>query len=195
MKQKNKGYTLVEMIIVIAIMAILSAVSIVTLNTIKTAKCTAAINTLQEQMGNLLVQTKALSSAKTNRMCMVLDTSNAYSGTGLVIGTDAAGDGSTFTAKSTKPAIAGKGDLWGGFAPGDAGAAEAVLPDLVTITYTPSPSNQKASGISGDIVGYIEFNKSDGSVKYGAGKYEFTCNGKLVGTVYLDATTGNRYVK
>ena len=41
----------------------------------------------------------------------------------------------------------------------------------------------------------IEFNKSNGSVRYGAGTYEIVYNNKVVATVYLDADTGNHYVK
>ena len=58
--KKNKGYTLIEMIIVIAIMAILTAVAFVTLGVIHQAKCNAAVNSLDNQIGSLWIKTKAI---------------------------------------------------------------------------------------------------------------------------------------
>ena len=60
----NKGYTLVEMIIVIAIMAILSGMAAYTYGIVKMAKCNAAVDTFNNQLSSLWIKTKALSQGK-----------------------------------------------------------------------------------------------------------------------------------
>ena len=104
MKRSNKGYSLVELLIVIAIMAILSGVAVVSVGLIKQARAR--------------------------------DADQLESGYGNDKGTDGSGQ-------------------W-----------------------------------------YIKFDKATGAVLKGAGKYVFTdTKGDLVSTVYLDAATGNHYIK
>lgn len=183
--KKNHGYTLIEMIIVIAIIAILSGVSFVTIGIIKQAKCNAAATTLSNQMGSLLVKTRALSKAKDSPLCMKIqyndsdvtfaDGTFAKAGSySLILGYD---NGTTFVEKT-------------------ADTVETTLPDIITINYT-STDKQSCSiaGLDASKNMIIEFNKSNGSVRYGAGTYEIVFNGKVVATVYLDADTGNHYVK
>lgn len=193
----NKGYTLVEMIIVLAIIAILSGLSFVTLGIINQARYNSAAETLSEQMGSLLVKTKALSKAETDTVCMVIvkvtdSPSSRNIGTySLILGTDTARDG-TIAVLGADPVI------------------EASMPKILEqVLYTPDdPSGgQQASMIGttltninaditeGEIVGYLEYNKSDGSVRYGAGIYDLYYKGSVVATVHLDASTGNHYVK
>lgn len=183
--KKNNGYTLVELIIVIAIMAILSGMSFVTINIIKQARYNAAISTLSNQMGSLLVKTRALSEAKDGPLCMKIqyneDEVNLSDGTYLRPGsytlTLGYHNGTSFVEK-------------------ESGKIEASLPNIVKLKYT---SDDKTSC---DIAGLdesnnmiIEFDKATGGVRYGAGSYQVIYNGRVVGTVNLDATTGNHYIK
>lgn len=185
MKQ-NKGYTLVEVIIVIAIMAILASMSFVTLGIIKQAKCNTAASNLNDQIGSLLVKTRALSEAKTDKLCLLIrknsatvtyaDGTNARKNSfSVILGTE---NGSSFTEK-------------------EADTAEVTLPDLITIDYTPSDSTQicPVSGVDKESYMIIEFNKANGSVRYGAGDYDIKYNGSTVATVHLDAATGSHKVE
>ena len=179
--KKNHGYTLIEVIIVIAIIAILSGLSVVTLGIIRNAKAQAAATTLSDQMQSLLIKTKALSSAKDETLCMKLE----YVDEKREIGNVTARAGSYLLTLGIHKDS--------GFEAREADKVEAVLPDLITIEYTPS------EGQSTDITvpatdAIIEFNKSDGSVRSGAGVYTFRYNGNIMSYVVLDATTGNHYV-
>lgn len=60
--RKNKGYTLVEMLIVLAIMAILSGLAVVSVGLIRKAKIQDAITTFDSQLTNLWMTTKATAS-------------------------------------------------------------------------------------------------------------------------------------
>lgn len=197
--KKNKGYTLVETLIVIAIMAIVSAMAFVTIGVIYKAKYNAAIDTFETQINSLWIKTKALSQGKTQDdvsmrtssdvdaiypLCMQIvrnsdTTDDVRDGSyELILGYE---DGSTFTPKETV----------------------STLTDIITIRYTEpaTDSSQRHSSLTsatnGDMTEeiLIEFNKSDGSVKYGAGTYEFIYNGRVVGAICLDAVTGNHYIK
>lgn len=198
----NKGYTLVEMIIVMAIIAILSGLSFITLGVINRAKCDTAADSINNQMASLLVKTKAISQAKNERLCMIIKKNTSCStgaqtnvGTySIILGTDSAGDGTGFVEK-------------------EAGVTEATLAKVVEkIVYTEADSTQKSTCIgtsitnnnfdkaeggtlSGDIIAYIEFNKSNGSVVKGAGRYDLYYQNEIIATVYLDKDTGNHYIK
>lgn len=184
--RKNQGYTLIEMIIVIAIIAILSGVSAITIGIIKKAKYNEAAVTLNNQMGSLLVKTKAISEAKTNPLCMKIqyndadvtyaDGSLAKAGTySLILGYH---NGTTFVPKT-------------------ADTAEATLPNIITIKYTQEAGTSACNiaGLDTDKNMVIEFDKSNGSVRYGAGTYDIIFNGDTVATVRLDAATGKHSVK
>ncbi|MBO5087895.1 MAG: prepilin-type N-terminal cleavage/methylation domain-containing protein [Lachnospiraceae bacterium] len=202
--KKNKGYTLVEMLIVIAIMAIVSGMAFVTIGIIYQAKYNAAIDSLNTQIDSLWVKTKALSQGRIQilghdsvadssdiksiyPLCMMLKENTedddvkdgCYE---LILGYE---DGNNFVEKEVV----------------------SVLTNIININYKPSSASQKhpkltkestkVNGETNESTSQIllEFNKSDGSVKYGAGTYEIIYNDRIVGTVYLDATTGNHYIK
>lgn len=190
--KKNHGYTLIEMIIVMAIIVILSGVSFVTIGIIKQAKCNSAATTLSNQIGSLLVKTRALSEAKKSAtdpkkspLCMKIQYNDSdvtfadgtYAKAGsysLILGYD---NGTTFVEKT-------------------ADTVEATLPDIITINYTSTDKKScSITGLDTSTNMIIEFNKSNGSVRYGAGTYEIVYNNNVVATVYLDADTGNHYVK
>ncbi|MDE6761269.1 MAG: prepilin-type N-terminal cleavage/methylation domain-containing protein [Lachnospiraceae bacterium] len=187
--RKNKGYTLIEAIIVIAIIAILSGMSFVTIGIIKQAKCNAAASALDAQMGSLLIKTKAVSEAKDSPLCMLIQYNNSdinfADGTiakrgsySLILGYN---DGSSFTPKEVD-------------ADGNA-VVETTLPNILSINYTPEAGAGECSFVDGTETMLIEFKKADGSVRYGAGSYEIIYNGNKVATVKLDAATGNHSVK
>ena len=62
MVKNNKGYTLVEMLIVLAIMAILSGLAVVSVGLMRKAKIQDAITTFDSQLTNLWMMTKATAS-------------------------------------------------------------------------------------------------------------------------------------
>lgn len=185
--KKNKGYTLIEVIIVIAIMAILAGMSFATLGIINKAKYNAATTSLNNQMSSLWVKTKALSQSKVQvaptssddhaiyPICMQI-LHNADGSYSIIYGYDAGG--------AFNPIV------------GDDGltVVETTLPKIVTIKYTPKNTYQQASFASEDSM-IVEFIKSDGSVRYGAGTYEVIYQDRTVMSVYLDEVTGNHYIK
>ena len=185
--KKNQGYTLIEVIIVIAIIVILAGMSFVTLGIIKQAKATEAAETLDNQIGSLLVKTKAISDAKKNVLCMKImynDSDVTYS------------DGTYAKDGSYSIFLGYDENVTGVFSAEKSDIPEATLPDIIKIKYTSASGGSAITlgdGTNTDVV--IEFNKSNGSVRYGAGTYEIVYNDNTVATVVLDETTGNHYIK
>lgn len=195
--KKNQGYTLIELIIVLAIIAILSVMSFVTIGVIKQAQYNAAASSLSNQMGSLLVKTRALSEAKDEPLCMLIhryskkvtlkDGKVIKKGSyALILGYD---NGKGFVVKNTGNAFS-EDDL-------DI-VTEDILTNIITIKYT--SKDDTPCGITGldetdNMI--IEFNKATGGVRYGAGDYEiiYENGNRTVAVVKLDATTGNHYLK
>ncbi len=165
----NRGYSMVEMIIVIAIVAILSALSFLTVNIIYSAKATAAGDAFNTQLSRLASLTKA-QDANLAMKLYYNDTEKKYY---LQYGTY---DGSSFTA--------------------DADMDEVGLSDGVTIYYTPSDTSSETKIDSTNSGVIIKFNKSDGSVMYGAGSYRIAKgeNGNSY-SIVLNKNTGSHYTK
>lgn len=201
--KKNKGYTLVETLIVIAIMAIVSAMAFVTIGIIYQAKYNAAIDELNTQINSVWIKTKALSQGKiqTNANQITDDTKDSavYPLCMMIVeNTD-----------STDDIKDGSYELILGYEDGTNFIEKediTLLTNIININYVPSSDSQKHAltaetvkedgeqhGSTSKIL--IEFNKSDGSVKYGAGTYQVIYNDRVVGSVYLDPTTGNHYTK
>lgn len=184
---KNKGYTLIEMIIVITIMAVLSATTFVVMGVIKNAKRTSAVDKFDTQLSACLVQTKAVSKALngTDRgLCMVIRkrTDGKYAlMTGYIVNSSVVDkDGNALN-------------------PNNDNACDAIMEkEISKIEYSPSATSQKASIATADQM-IIQYVKTDGSLKYGAGTYKLYTkrNGSdaLHATVYLDAVSGNHHIQ
>ncbi len=177
--EKNHGYTMIEMIIVIAIMAILTAMAFANLGIVKEAKCTAAATSLDNQITALYTQTMALSDVKSDdtKLCMRIwngQPNGNRTATKIEIGYVTGG---TFTAKT------GIDPVW--------------LSDVVNeVTYTPSAAVQEHAITQADEKQFIiMFNKSNSAVVYGAGDYEVKYNGRVMAKIHLDAVTGRHSVK
>ena len=178
--KKNKGYTLIEMIIVIAIMAILTAVAFVTLGVIHQAKCNAAVNSLDNQIGSLWIKTKAISQGKTQTSPTSSEPGAAYPLCMQLCK----------NVDSTDDIRDGSYEIILGYEDGTNFIQKEKVEAQRHSTLTSSPN---ADGTTDNIL--IEFNKSDGSVKYGAGTYEVIYNNSTVASIYLDSITGNHYIK
>ena len=182
MKQ-NRGYTLIEVIIVIAIMAILTGMSFVTLGIIRNAKAQAAATTLSDQIGSLLTKTRALSEAKGSRLCLKIE----YNDADVTFA-----DNTTAKAGSYSLILGYHDETAGTFTPKVANKADALLPNIITIEY--QTKDQTPCSMTDTENMYIEFNKSNGSVRYGAGSYAIKYDGRVMSYVVLDSATGNHYV-
>ncbi len=202
--KRQKGYSLIEVIIAIAIMAILAAMSFVTLGVINQARCSSAATSLEGQMSSLWIKTKAISQAKEQTVSQYTDDKALYPLCMEIVknvSDVALADGSLAKA-GTYSIILGynKGSA---FSEKIADTAEVVLPNIISIKYTPKAiegmddSTQEAavSGIDYKDSFLIQFNKADGSVTYGAGTYEIIFKDKTQYKVVLDASTGKHYIR
>ena len=183
---KNKGYTLVEMLIVISIMVILASLSMFSIGVIRDAKRSAAVNTFDNQISSCLVKTKAVSdidASGKNNICMYVFKRDNGTKVNYCI---KVGYDNTDAVKDIL-----SGTVLGAAYPDDSnddGNWDAVLPkDVADIIYEGS-----------SIANYqkIKFNKSNGTVTDGYGKYEFVkSDGTVYSTIYVDRLSGNHYIK
>lgn len=182
---KNKGYTLIELVIVMTITVILSAGSFVIIGIMREAKRQSATNTFNNQISSCLIRTKAVSTATNTTdkpLCMVIKqrTDGAY-----VLMTGYVDGGNVLDASGAA------------LDPDVAANCDAVLPkEIVKIEYDSSDSAQEFPG--GTMV--IQFIKSYGSTRYGGGSYKLyagtkASSAKLYATIYLDPVSGKNYVK
>ena len=166
--KKNKGYTLIEMLIVLAIMAILSGLAAVSVGLIRKAKIQDAITTFDSQLSNLWMQTKAVSSKQQSMYGELAIKDGEY----------------TFIINDSGSAIATeKYERWSKYIDLD-----YVGTDGTSISFTDGSTSSVK----------IQFDKATGGVvgSRGAGDYIFKDkSGKVVATVHLDPITGNHYLK
>ena len=197
---KNKGYTLVEMLIVIAIMVILASLSVFSVGIIRDAKRSAAVNTFDNQLSSCLVKTKATSDVSGKQLCMyiykrTIDSKSNYCikiGYSLPSASDGVEDITKKDSSNNPIAVGILSTLTANN--NDDTNWDAVLPkDVTDIVY---------NGTSITAGKVIKFNKSDGSVDAtAAGTYTFYKNGTMddggepYASIYLDKNTGNHYIK
>ena len=180
----NKGYTLVEALIVIAIIAILGGVSIFSIGIIRDARCSAAVSEFDNQISNTLVKTKALSDAGNNHeVCMYitqLTNSKNHTYFYVKVGYDSGTSGTVSDIrKSTEPDK------------DDSSSWDIVFPkDIDKITLQADTSGTETNITSQK----IKFDKSVGSIKSGYGTYKFYKGDRVVAEIYLDKSTGKHHI-
>ena len=176
---KNKGYTLVEMLIVIAIMAALAGLSMYSIGVIRNAKRQAAVTTFDNQISSCLVKTKADSEVSDSKVVCMYIKKKATGGKNYCIKVGYNTSGGVADVVKGTVAVDSDETTW-----------DAVLPkDVVKIEYNGTALDD------GDEQKII-FNKSDGSVKVGGGSYTFyKSNSEVYATIYLDETTGKHYIR
>jgi prepilin-type N-terminal cleavage/methylation domain-containing protein len=174
MLKNNKGFSLIELVIVIAIMALLAGLSTMTFNSVISARS-------ERMMDNFKTYTqyaKTLTKAESRDICMALmkGTNDHYY---VVYGT-ASGDASTFQSLNTSTqtdAVTGEKKLV--YNPGyslsqlandPSQAAEYKdLGNYITVFYE---GNEVTSGAGNAVI--VKFLKFDGSVVWGSGKFSFS---------------------
>ena len=178
--EKNKGYTLIEMIIVIAIMAILSGLAVVSLNLISKARARDAVQTFNSQLSNLWLRTKSTAATQKSMRAVLENCHEA----------DEDDRNYVFTISDSTVNDAGA-TIWQ-----DEDTTTLKKWDkYITIEYTASPTGQMPTeNATGKWI--IQFDKATGAVVKGAGTYAFKDkSGSVIATVHLDAVTGNHYIK
>lgn len=182
---KNKGYTLIEMIIVIAIMAILSGVAAATFSLISKAKAQDAVTTFNSQLSYSWLQTKATGTKQKSMYALIKGPAKDIGDSDFDRGGDCDYTFQLYDNDSTGASKVKETSTFKAWA------------KYVTITYTPESSSQATAGFGDSKSGFvIRFDKASGAVLKGAGSYTFKdAKGNLVATIYLDATTGHHYVK
>ncbi len=157
MKTNNKGYSMVEMIIVIAIIAVLGGLGMLTMNIVYTAKANSVVNNVKSQLSSLKTMTEA-KSADTAMALYYDKTEEMYVAEFGTYDLSA----SKFTGSDNKVKFS----------------------DRAVIYYmAEGATTERVVGEKGDS-GYdfakavlIMFNKADGSVRHGAGTYRIAkCN-------------------
>lgn len=162
----NKGYSVVEMVIVIAIIVILSAVGFLTINIVYGAKVSSAKNTLNSQMSYLSNMTKAQDPGLAAWLYYD-DTADVYKiKYGIYV--SSGGGGYSFTANASQDPV--------------------TFSDSILIYYTDDAGNKDVIGTAGR---FIQFNKSDGAVLVGSGTYDIIKNPRHV---HPDNASGNEAV-
>ncbi|MBE5923149.1 MAG: prepilin-type N-terminal cleavage/methylation domain-containing protein [Lachnospiraceae bacterium] len=191
--KKNKGYSLVEMLIVIAIMAILGGLTFISLGIMRDARRQAAANNFNNLISSCLIKTKAVtnptpppSSVKGDVAMVITQRSDGkYT---VRIGYLSGGNVYKITDDVTAQVL-----------DSEVGAdCDAVFPKEVEgLQFIAQGADDSTAADVTNAV--ITFDKSDGRVTSGAGKYQFMTSkfGNLqpYATITLDETTGNHSVK
>lgn len=184
-KNHNKGYSMVELIIVMCIIGVLTAASFVTLRSVDSAKYAKAVSTLESEMTTLRTSTMA----QDPRMAMKLylgDDGSYYIERGYIEANLSVG-GASYSFHSGCP-----DDMMEAGNPkisyyNYSGVSNPVrILSRGSITYNNNPVS--SAGV------LIYYNKSDGSMILGSGQYRlYRRNGELIANVHLPSGTGMYY--
>lgn len=157
MRQNNKGFSLIETIIVVAIMAILAAIGVVTFVSCRTAESKSAKNKFVSACN----YEKQIVKAKSADNCMVLmkaDNGKYYIYYGVATGSTEADLLNSFKT------IAGNCTLTQLKSDPDLSSDREVLGSKVSIS--------NSSGVISSAI--LKYRKFDGSVLFGSGEYTFS---------------------
>lgn len=177
--KKNKGYTLVEMLIVLAIMAILSGLAVVSVGLIRKAKIQDAITSFDSQLTNLWMLTKSTSSG---RMTMNGEFRRTQKD-GRYVYEFVINDGTTEVSKTVY-------STWNRYV--DVAYEGNNVDTPVELQFDKSTGGV-VSG-SGDYTFYIDKN-SNNKYDSSSGKDGSGSSDEVVAVVHLDGITGNHYIK
>lgn len=184
----NKGYSLVEMIIVIAIIAILSVLSLVTFRAVEQAKYQKAVTILESEMTNLRTTTMAQDSTIAFLLYRESETDGPY-----LVKRGYCDNSGTFHAVSDQSGEALPSDkLDLAYYDYEGVSSPVKVLDRGYITFQKDgESTRTYVGATGVV---LQFNKSDGSIASGAkGAGEYTIYnraGQSVTTIRLKKDTG-----
>lgn len=179
MKDNNKGYSLVELVIMMGIMAVLSALAGVTIHLIDSARYTAATNTIESELSTLRMMTMA----KDSNMCLrfYCDNDGNYfiergvssDGTVANFRVPAQGDSDYdeyFSYNSSNKPIKVSNKITVQYKTSEtlpSGAQSAVTYLMSAEAQKSVPATNVANASLKGVI--IQFNKSDGSVRKGNG--------------------------
>lgn len=182
-KNHNKGYSMVELIIVMCIIGVLTAASFITLRSVDSAKYKKAVSTLESEMATLRTSTMA----QDPRMAMKLylgDDGSYYIDRGWISANVQPG-GTSYSFHSGCPAelLDANGDPQISYYSYSGVSNPVRVLSRGSITYNSNPVT--ADGV------LIYYRKSDGSMILGSGEYRlYRKNGELIADVHLKKITG-----
>lgn len=185
----NRGYSFIEMLIVLAILAIMSAMALVTWNSVSKARYQKAVSSFESELDTLRIQTMAQDKNMAFKIYYQSDYEDRF---GNEIGAyiikrgyvDDAGIFQEVDKTHTDPALVSDYYDYRGV------SDPVFLMKEGTITYALS-----GAGTAIDENGVIvQYKKSDGSVLQGSGTFGFvTKKGDIVADVNLVRVTGKYY--
>ncbi|MCM1494987.1 MAG: type II secretion system GspH family protein [Bacteroides sp.] len=182
-KNRNKGYSMVELIIVMCIIGILTAASFVTLRSVDSAKYTKAVSTLESEMTTLRTSTMAQDSRMAMKLYLGAD-GDYYIERGYVVANVQPG-GTSYAFHSGCPSdlLDADGNPKIGYYSYSGVSNPVRVLSRGTITYNGNPVT------TGGVL--IYYRKSDGSMILGGGEYRlFRRNGEMIADVHLKQVTG-----
>ena len=200
MRKDNKGYSLIELLIVLAIMAVLAALGMVTFNSANRQRPAKA----KDNLVSSAKYAKSLVQAQSADYCVaIIKSSNSTEGYYAVIGT-AAGTSQTDLRSSFRSEYVVTVDNGGVKTKQHDTSKEYTLSELIDDPTKAQNSQSLGNRVEIKYEGseiedtansaiIIKFSKFDGSVVAGAGQYDFYQPGKsqAVSSVILNLHTGN----
>lgn len=182
-KNHNKGYSMVELIIVMCIIGVLTAASFVTLRSVDSAKYKKAVSTLESEMTTLRTSTMAQDSRMAMRLYLG-DDGSYYIERGYIVTTIQPG-GASYHFYPGAPAeyLDAEGNPTVAYYNYSGVSNPVRILSRGSLTYNGNPVTE--SGV------LIQYRKSDGSMILGNGYYRlYRANGELIANVNLKSVNG-----